>query len=98
MNFDVQKMMQDAKKLQKEMMDKKNTIDVSLFKSENQAVLLEVNGKRELIKFELKDVFKELDKDLLEDMILLAFKDVTAQVYKKYEEEMGEFSDLADFV
>lgn len=94
--MNVQELMKKAKTLQEEMMSKKTKIDETVFSNENQVVKIEMNGKRELLSFKLKEGYREMDTDLLEDLILLAFKETTSNIYDKYEEEMGQFADIAD--
>ena len=88
--MNLQALMKQAQAMQKNMVDSKNKIDAMIFVGESELVKIEMNGKKEVLKVEIKE--KELEKDeieILEDMIMLAVNDAINKVNKEIQEKMG---------
>ena len=89
--MNMQALMKQAQKLQKDMMTSKSEIDNTEFTGESSLVKVTVKGTKEVIKVEInKDAKMDADDlEMLEDMILLAMNDAFKKVDECTEEKMG---------
>jgi len=91
--MNMQNMISQINKMKKEMMEEKEKIDQNIFVSKNSGVLVEMKGTKELIKVEiLFDEIKNEDKEMLEDMILVAINDVINQIENETNEKLGKYT------
>ena len=91
--MNMQAMLKQAQKMQKDMMNAKEEIDNMEFESKNSFVTVKGNGKKEIISVKIDS--ESLDKDdieMLEDIILVAVNDINKQVDKITEQKMGKFT------
>lgn len=71
--MNIQAMMKQAQKLQKEMMEEKDKIDKMEFEGISSFVTVKVNGKKEMLSVKIEqDSLEKEDIEMLEDMILVA--------------------------
>ena len=93
--MNMQALMKQAQKLQKDMMTSKSEIDNTEFTGESSLVKVTVKGTKEVIKVEInKDAKMDADDlEMLEDMILLAMNDAFKKVDECTEEKMGKFGN-----
>ena len=91
--MNMQAIMKQAQKMQKDMMTAKEEIDNMEFESKNSFVTVKGNGKKEIIsvKIDAESLEKE-DIEMLEDIILVAVNDINKQVDKITEQKMGKFT------
>ena len=80
--MNMQAMLKQAQKLQKDMLNAKEEIDT-----------VKMNGKKELldIKIDIEKVEAD-DVELLQDMIMVAINDAMRQVDKETESKMGAYT------
>ena len=69
--MNIQAMMKQAQKMQKDLMNKQAEIEKMEFETKQGFVTVKMNGKKEVVslKIDLDADFKSDDKDILEDMI-----------------------------
>ncbi len=94
--MNIQAMMKQAQKLQKDMMDVKKEIDSTEFVGESSLVKVTVKGTKEVVKVEI-DKSNPLDVDdleLLEDMIMVAINEANKKVDEATEKKMGKFGNI----
>lgn len=93
--MNMQALMKQAQKLQKDMMTSKSEIDNTEFTGESSLVKVTVKGTKEVIKVEInKDAKMDADDlEMLEDMILLAMNDAFKKVDECTEEKMEKFGN-----
>ena len=73
--MNMQQIMQQAQRMQRDITKKKEEIDKMEFLGKSEWVEIVFNGKREIKSFKiLKDEIDGDDKEMLEDMIMLAIK------------------------
>lgn len=91
--MNIQAMMKQAQKLQKDMMQAKEEIDNSEFKGTASFVTVTVKGSKEIvsIKIDNKEI-KDDEIELLEDMIVVAVNDAMKQIDAVTEEKMGKYT------
>jgi hypothetical protein len=88
----MQSMLQQAQKLQKEMLKTKEEIDEKTFNIKKSFVEIEANGKKEILKLKISNEDNEKeDLEMLEDIIVLAVNELFKQIDKETEEKMGKF-------
>lgn len=95
--MNMQAMMQQAQRLQREIMKKKEEVEQELFPGKYEWVEVVFNGKKEIQSYKiLKDgVITEEDKEILEDMTLLAIKDAMKKIDEETEKKLGQYSSLS---
>lgn len=94
--MNMQAMMQQAQKLQREIMKKKGEVEKELFPGKYEWVEVVFNGKKEMqsIKINKEEISQE-DKEMLEDMILLAVKDAMKKIDEETEKRLGQYASLS---
>ena len=95
--MNMQQIMQQAQRMQREITKKKDEIDAKIFEGKSEWVNVSFNGKKELKSFKiLKDgVIDESDKEMLEDMILLAIKDAFTKIDREIEDKLGQYASMS---
>ncbi len=91
--MNIQAMMKQAQKLQKEMTDTKNEIDSKTYEVTKSFVNIKMKGNKVLeeIKINLDSCEKE-DIEMLEDLLMVAINEATNQIDKEIEEKMGKYT------
>ena len=92
--MNMQTMLKQAQKLQKDMMKTQEEIHNMKFTGKSSNVSVTINGKGEVVDVVLSlDEIEKDDVDMLQDMILLAFNDAKKQLDKITEEKMGAYTN-----
>ena len=92
--MNMQALMKQAQKLQKDMMSAKDEIDNTEFEGENGLVKVTVKGTKEVVKVQINaDSLEKEDIEMLEDMVLLAINDANKKVDEMTESKMGKFGN-----
>lgn len=91
--MNMQSIMAQAQKMQRDINKKKEEIDSTLFTGKSEWIEVVFNGKKELksLKILKNGNIDEDDKEILEDMLLIAIKDVLAQIDKEIEKKLGAY-------
>lgn len=91
--MNMQAMLKQAQKLQKEMLDTQEKINSTEFTGKSSIVTVKMTGAKELIdvKIDLEKI-EEDDIDLLQDMIMVAVNDAIKQINKETESKMGKYT------
>ncbi len=91
--MDMQKMMKQVQKLQKEMMNEKARIDETIFNEKTSIVSVEMKGSKELVSVKiLADEILNDDIELLEDMILVSINNIISKIDKETEKRLGKYT------
>ena len=91
--MNMQAMLKQAQKMQKDMQKTQDEINNTEFTGKSELVLVKMMGDRNVK--EIKITADELEKDdieVLEDMILIAVNDALKQIDKVTEEKMGAYT------
>lgn len=91
--MNMQAMMAQARKLQRDIEKATSEINESIFKYENDNILVECLGSNEVKKIEIKNDAILEDKEMLGDIILVAVNDVINQINKVKEEKLGKYTN-----
>ena len=88
--MNMQNLMAQVQKMQRDIQKKKEEIDKTLFIGKSELVEVVFNGKKEMISIKINS--QNLDSDdieMIEDMILIASKDAIAQIDKEIDSKLG---------
>ena len=93
--MNIQALMKQAQTLQKDMMNAKNEIDNMEFTGTSSFVSVLVKGDKTVKKVTINnDDITSDDKEMIEDMLVVALNDAFKQIDKVTEEKMGKYSSM----
>ncbi len=94
MNYNMNAMLQQAKKMQKDMEKKQEELASTEYVGESQLVNVILMGDKSLKSVEFKnlDNFDKDDLEILQDMIKIAHADAMKKIEKDYEDKMGIYA------
>ena len=93
--MNIQALMKQAQSMQKDMMKAKEEVDAMTFVGTSSFVSVTVKGTKEVIKVTIdNDDLSSDDKEMLEDMLVIALNDAFKQVDKMTEQKMGKFTSM----
>lgn len=92
--MNIQALMKQAQTLQKDMMKIKDEIDNMTFIGESSFIKVEVKGTKEVVKVTINEDISNDDKEMIEDMMVIALNQAFVQVDKITEQKMGKFSNM----
>lgn len=91
--MNMQAMLKQAQKIQSDMLKEKSQIDEKEFVGSSSLVKIVMNGKKEVKKVELTiDQIEADDKEMLEDMIMVAVNDAISKIDKETEQKLGKYT------
>lgn len=91
--MNMQAMMKQVQKMQKDMMGAKEEIDTKIFIGKSSLVTVEVKGTKEVekIKYNVDELEKD-DIEMLEDMTVVAINDAMRQIDEETESKLGKYT------
>lgn len=91
--MNMQSIMAQAQKMQRDITKKKEEIDATLFVGKSEWVEVTFSGKKELKQINIlkEGPIMEDEKEILEDMILIATKDALSKVDAEIEKKLGSY-------
>lgn len=96
MRGNMKNMMKQMQDMQRDMAKSQEELNQTTFTgvANDDLVNITLNGKREVQAVKIKEELVEMgDNELLEDLVLIALKDVLAQVDSQTEKIMGKYAD-----
>ena len=92
--MNMQALMKQAQKLQKDMMNTKEEIDKTEFVGESSLVKVTMKGTKEVTKVEIshENSLEKEDIEMLEDIIVVAINDAIKKVDDTTEQKMGKYT------
>lgn len=96
--MNMQNIMAQAQKMQKDLQKKKEELNQQLFPGKSDWVEVVFNGNKELISVKLLfqgEITKD-DHEMLEDMFALAVKDSMKKIDAAFQEKMGAYAGMLD--
>lgn len=91
--MNMQAMLKQAQKLQKDMLATQEEINNKEFTGKSSIVTVKMNGKKELLDVKINiEKIEEDDVELLQDMITVALNDAMKQIDKETESKMGKYT------
>ncbi len=95
--MNMQSIMMQAQKMQKDLQKKKEEINVKLFPGKYQFVEVTLNGKKEMVRCKIdKESLTQEDIEMLEDFLVLAVKDAIEKIDKEFQSKMGQYAGMLD--
>ena len=93
--MNIQALMKQAQTLQKDMMKTKEEIDNMTFTGTSSFVSVTVKGNKEVAKVTIdNDDITSDDKEMIEDMLVVALNDAFKQIDKVTEQKMGKYRSM----
>lgn len=91
--MNMQAMLKQAQKLQKDMLKTQEEINNMEFEGKSSFVSVKVNGKKEVVSVSIDtDTIESDEIEMLQDIIVVAINDAFKQVDKITEEKMGPYT------
>lgn len=92
--MNMQSIMAQAQKMQRDITKKKAEIDATEFTGKSEWVEVVFNGKKELLSFKIlyTGTIEEDEKEILEDMTMIAIKDAMNKIDKETNSKLGAYS------
>ena len=95
--MNMQSIMAQAQRMQRDLQKKKDEIGAQLFPGKYEFVEGTLNGKNEMVKCKInKESLEKEDIEMLEDFIIMATKDAIGKVEKEYENKLGQYAGMLD--
>ena len=95
--MNMQSIMAQAQKMQRDLQKKKEEINAQLFSGKYEFVEVTLNGKKEMVRCKInKDELDASDIEILEDFIVLATKDALQKVDQEIQNKMGQYAGMLD--
>lgn len=91
--MNMQAMLKQAQKLQKEMMEEKNKIDSMKFEATSSFVTVKMTGDKKVSKVEISiDSLEKEDIEMLQDLIVVATNECLKKIDEETEKRMGKYT------
>lgn len=90
--MNMQNLMAQAQRMQKELEKVNNEIENSEFEGNSGVVKVTVTGKNVVTKVCVEDETVLKDKEMLEDMIMVAVNDALSKISKLKNEKLGKYT------
>ncbi len=91
--MNMQAMLKQAQKLQKDMMNEKNEIDQKIFEGSSSFVSVKVKGTKEIVEIKIDaEKLESDDIEMLQDMLQVAINDAMKQIDTETEQKMGKYT------
>lgn len=91
--MNIQAMMKQAQKLQKDMLEEKNKIDSTIFEGKSSFVSVQIKGNKEVVSIKIENDSIEKDEiEMLEDMIVVAINDAMKKIDAETETKMSKYT------
>ncbi|MBQ8219335.1 MAG: YbaB/EbfC family nucleoid-associated protein [Bacilli bacterium] len=90
--MNMQKLMQEAQKMQMQLQKDQKELEKTVYEGISSNVKVKMNGKYELteVKLDMDEISVD-DKDLIEDMLMVAVNDAVKKIGKDKEKKMGKY-------
>ena len=91
--MNIQAMMKQAQKLQKDMMNAKKEIDETEFECTKSFITIKAMGNKEIksIKIDMESISKD-EVEMVEDLMLVAVNELMDKIDKETEKKMGKYT------
>lgn len=86
----MQRLMQQAQQMQRKLAKIEEELDATIYEGKNNGVEVKVNGKNEVTEVSIdEDLLDKENKDMLQDMVMLAVNDAQAKAKADREAKIG---------
>lgn len=93
MNMNIQNLMREAQKMQKNLEKTQKELSESTYEGTSSLVNIVLNGNKNIVSVKIKapEEISADDVELLEDMIMVAFNDAAKKVDADKEQKLGKY-------
>lgn len=93
MNMNIQSLMREAQKMQKNLQKTQEELANTTYEGVSSLVSVTLNGNKDIVSIKINsdDTLEKEDIEMLEDMILVAFKDAAKKVDTDKEKKLGKY-------
>ena len=93
--MNMQNLMMQAKKMQKDIEKAQKELESKVYTGKSQLVSVTISGDNRLlsVKIDMDDISND-DKEMIEDMIIIAVNDAISQMEKDKEEKFGKYGQM----
>lgn len=92
MNMNIQSLMREAQKMQKDLQKTQSELAASNYEGSSSCIKVVLNGNKDVVSVKIdSNEFSVDDIELLEDMIMMAFKDASKKVDVDKEKKLGKY-------
>jgi DNA-binding YbaB/EbfC family protein len=91
--MNMQALMQQAQKMQKDIMKKKDEVNKKEFTGTSELVDVVFTGDKRMVSAKLRQDIDNDDKEILEDMLVIAVNDAMAKIDKETESALGAYGN-----
>ena len=93
--MNMQAIMMQAKKMQKDMENKQKELESKFYEGKSQLVTATFSGKNELVSVNINmGEISSDDKEMLEDMIMIAVNDAIKKMEADKQEKFGKYGNM----
>lgn len=90
--MNIQSLMREAQKMQKDLQKTQNELSSTTYEGSSSCVKVVLNGNKDVVSVKIdSNDFDAEDIELLEDMIMMAFKDASKKVDTDKEKKLGKY-------
>jgi DNA-binding YbaB/EbfC family protein len=86
--MDFNALMKQAKEMQNNLQKTQAELEEKIYEGSSNGIVIKMNGKNEVQEINIPQELMD-DKDMLQDMLLIAFNNAAAEVAKDREEQIG---------
>ena len=91
----MQNLMMQAKKMQNDIMKVQGELEKMVYEGRSQLVVASVNGKGRVLSVDIdSSIISSEDKEVLEDMVLLAINNALEKMEADREEQLGKYGKM----
>ena len=91
--MNMQALMQQAQKMQKDIMKKKDEVNKKEFTGTSELVDVVFTGDKRMVSVNIKQDIDKDDKEIMEDMIVIAVNDAMSKIDKETESALGAYGN-----
>ena len=91
--MNMQALMQQAQKMQKDIMKKKDEINKKEFTGSSELVDVVFTGDKKMVSVNIKQDIENDDKEIIEDMLVIAVNDAMAKIDKETDNALGAYGN-----
>ena len=91
--MNMQALMQQAQRMQKDIMKKKDEINKKEFTGSSELVDVVFTGDKRVVSVNIKQDIDNDDKEIIEDMIVIAINDAMTKIDKETESALGAYGN-----
>lgn len=91
--MNMQALMQQAQKMQKDIMKKKDEVNKKEFTGTSELVDVVFTGDKRMVSVNIKQDIDNDDKEIIEDMLVIAVNDAMNKIDKETENALGAYGN-----